>query len=202
LLWYKYVEQSGFATADFSVAGNNGQNVCGWTTGPGSSKAATNVSACGFMVDATSNSTWAATDFSYSMWVNPTGTPGTQYPLFLVQLITNAYMVLAINSTNQLEFMAHYPTSSLAGGVITPAAWQMVSFTYKASTGKMTLYINGAQVATTNLISAFTDGTIYIGGTGAFVGAGHLPGSIADTRIYSTELTAANVLAIYNAGAQ
>jgi hypothetical protein len=202
LLWYRYTEQTGFSTHDYSAAGNNGSNVCGWAAGPGSADAATNVTSCGYMTDASSPSTWAAGDFSYSLWVNPTGTPGSQYPLVMAQSGSNGYMMLAINSSNQLEFLAHYGTPSVAGGTITPGSWQMVTFTYNHTSGKMVLYINGVQVGTTTLISSFTNGVIYIGGSGPFIGSGFMPGSIADTRIYSSELSPTDVANIYAAGAQ
>lgn len=200
-LWYKYVEGSGTTTADFSVARNNGQGVTGWIAGPNADGAVV-ISTDG--VNSTTNSTWSAGDFSYSLWVKPSGTPGTFYPLVEVQYFSSGSqhgMDLAINSSNQLVFMAKYPTVLLTGSFVTPAAWQMVSFTYNHTSGLMTLYLNGAPAGNASLVSAFTDGLIYIGGDGAF-GRAIFLGDIADTRIWNSELSAADIAAIFAAGAQ
>lgn len=199
LIWYKYPEGSGFVTQDFSPANNQGHNIQGWTIGPTGGGA---ISFSGGITDSANPSTWAATDFSYSMWVNPTGTPGVAYPLLEVLSAFQHVMGFYINSSNVLEFMAVYPTVIFSGGTVTPGVWQMVTFTYNSTSGVMTIYLNGIQTATHTAITSFVgDGVIYEGGDGAF---GHPTffGDMADYRIWSVELTAQNVLDIFNAGAQ
>jgi hypothetical protein len=200
-IWYKYVEGTGSTTVDFSAAGNNGQSITGWTTGP-TGDGAVIISTAG--LNSTSNSSWASGDFSYSLWIKQTGTPSSFFPLIEVQFFSGGSqhgMVLAVNSSNNLEFMAVAPTVIATHGTIAPGVWQMVTFTYNHTTGLMTIYLNGVSQGSTTTVSSFTDGLIYIGGDSAFGGV-TFAGDIADTRIWSQELAAADVLNIFNAGAQ
>lgn len=209
LLWYKFPEGSGSTTVDFSVAGNDGQNIGGnitWSTGPtgGGALAYTGTIAGVEGFHATNPATWGATDFSYSIWVQPTGTPSSGNFYDLIQSHTNlgGTMNLAIDSSNDIKFQAVTHTNSGGAGTVVPGAWQMITITYNSSTGLMTFYLNGVSKGTSTIAGPFADsGEIDIGCQFA-VATNSLAGKLADVRIWSTQLTADDVANLYANGAQ
>lgn len=199
-LWYKFPEGSGFVTVDFSAAGNNGSSIPGWTTGPDGDGAVTGQ----FLTD--NSSVCCAGDFTYSLWINPSGTPSSTTFILLELLNTSTFgheFDLIISASKHLEFMGVYPTVlGTSSGIITFGVWTMVSFTYISATGVMVFYINGVPSGTaTATTAALPSGNIYPGGDGAF-GHSAFTGDIADLRIWSTALSATDILNIFNAGAQ
>ena len=211
ILWYKFVEGTGTTTQDFSGAGNNGVGIHGtlsWSTGPSGGGAVTfTTTTGGNTIECNHPSTWAAGDFSYSLWVNPTGTPAPATFFDMVQALVvtpffGAGMNFTIDSSNNLQFQAQAYTDDAGDGAVTPGTWQMVTMTYSRSTHLMSFYVNGVLAGSSSVATSFSDGiNIQIGGQGAL---GHFTyvGSMADVRIYGSQLTAQNVLDIFNAGAQ
>ena len=205
-LWYKFTEGSGTTTQDYSPAGNNGTGIFAgatWSTGPtGNGALALSGSTS---VHSTSGSTWAASDFSYSMWIKTSSTPtGGNFYDFLCSFNVSPFgpaMNLFIDSTNALIFANNLNLNAASAGAVTQGAWQMITITRNVGAQTMTFYVNGVSAGTVSMVDLLADGTpIYIGGSG---GSGNtLQGQIADVRIWSVELSAQNVLDIYNAGAQ
>lgn len=199
-IWYKYPEGSGFVTSDFSPANNEGTDISGWATGP------TGGGAISGSVTGHDLSTFSACDFTYSTWVKPTGTGAASFILFEClnfSVESNHHLVLAINSSNELTFMANYPTViGTSAGIVTFSVWSMISFTYASATGVMNFYINGVPAGTaTASASALATSEIFIGGDPV---SGHstFAGDLADSRIWSQALTAQNILDLFNGGAQ
>ena len=200
-IWYKYPEGSGFVTADFSPANNEGTDITGWTTGPTGGGA---ISSPTIGHDA---SIYPAGDFTYSTWVKPSGTVGAaSFILFETlnfAIDFNHHLDLTINASNQLAFMGVYPTVlGTSSGTVTFGVWSMISFTYVSATGVMNFYINGAFAGTaTGMTPALATGGVYIGGDQV---AGHttFAGDLADSRIWSQALTAQNISDLFAAGAQ
>lgn len=86
------------------------------------------------------------------------------------------------------------------------AVWYMVSVSYDNGSlaNDPVIYINGASVALTE--AATPTGTIYTGTSadlyiGDYTATYNPNGQVADLRVYNTILSAADILAIYNAGA-
>ena len=108
-----------------------------------------------------------------------------------------------VNSTTTTGCAASTVTYGGAGNA-TSIGWQMVSMTYDGTSAY--LYVNGVSVAgpcTYSTYGTLTGTTLRIGcyNTGSTCSStnGALKGEIADVRIYSRVLTAAELLAIYNA---
>lgn len=207
LLWYKFTEGTGTTTHDYSAAGNNGAGIFGpvvtWSTGPTGNGAILINGLSG--VHSNSGSSWAATDWTYSLWINPTSTPssGNFYDL-LMTFVTSPFgpsMNLFIDETNALAFANNLNAYAAQAGSVTPSVWQMVTLTYDISTFLMTFYINGISAGTVSMVDSLDDGTpIYVGGFGSVNNT--FEGKMADVRIYNECLSPADVLAVYNAGAQ
>lgn len=202
-LWYKFPEGTGTTTVDFSAAGNNGTGVFGnvnWATGPTGGGALVYTGGPSF--HSTSNSSWAAGSFSYSLWVETTGAPtATNFFDLIFAFGFPSQMNFTIDSGLLLKFQASVHTNTgTSTSAITAATWTMVTFTFDQPTGTMSFYINGVLQGTGTTAATFTDGLIYIGGSGP-VGS-YFAGTLADVRIWSLALTPINVANIFAAGAQ
>ncbi|HEV2695511.1 MAG TPA: LamG-like jellyroll fold domain-containing protein [Verrucomicrobiae bacterium] len=92
---------------------------------------------------------------------------------------------------------------SAPGGALTANVFQHVALTYDKGTGVATIYCNGAVVAQQSFgqFTPLTSYDFYIGLRPAGEGVHSFPGEIDESAVYNRALSAAEIAAIYNAGA-
>jgi len=142
------------------------------------------------------------TDVSIEMWLKYAGSFSTNQVFFSRYKDGNNRMPIFVSSsTRKIAF------ENIVGGVnraiysdatINPGSWYHLVFSCGA--GGMKMYVNGVQQTSTN---ATTDCFSTIAATvsndiGAHNSSAYFPGTIDSTRIYSRELTAAEILSNYN----
>jgi len=136
---------------------------------------------------------------------------GTLFDLFGSGTNETFYLYFVAGSAQKIELAVS--TSATAGtwrttnNVVTDTGlWYMVTVTYNngSLSNDPIFYINGASVAITETstptgtIDTGTSSDFYIGDPGATFNPN---GRVADLRVYNTILSAADILALYNAGA-
>jgi len=148
-----------------------------------------------------------------SIWIkhDDLADDGTLFVFYGAGTNETFYLYFVAGSAQKMEL--YVSTSATAGtwrtssDVITSTAvWYMVTITYDNSslTNDPIFYVNGASVGITETstptgtIDAGTSADLYIGDPGATFNPN---GKVADLRIYNSILSAADILAIYNAGA-
>jgi hypothetical protein len=85
-----------------------------------------------------------------------------------------------------------------APGIVTAGVWQHVAFTYDKATGLERLYRNGIEVASKNIGSLITQTTFALN-IGRRFGGDTFQGRLDELSLYNRALSAAELLAIYNA---
>jgi hypothetical protein len=146
-------------------------------------------------------------DFTVELWMKSTKGAGTGTSWFSGAGLVDAD-VAGVNTDFGLSLLANGriavgtgspDTSALSTGSYIDGAWHHVVMTRVKSTGVMTLFVDGAQVAqaTGGTQSLTGSGTVSFGRvqTGAF-----FTGSLDEIAFYSAALTPAQVLAHYRAG--
>lgn len=111
--------------------------------------------------------------------------------------------------TLKLRFDSHWSTTNGAwkttSNVLTAGAWHHICLTYDggATTNNPIMYINGVSKAMTRLTAPAgtyrTDTNADLYASGPFTGFA-MAGNVADLRVYSSILSAAQVAALYNDG--
>ncbi len=131
-----------------------------------------------------------AADFTVSAWVKPATTSagavfsqdGTNDSAFLLYPTTSGWEI-GMNTGGTTSWTYNYVT----GGTVQPGAWSQLTLTYTASTGVMTLYVNGLQTTTlTDTTPPTTTGPFQIGdyqNTGAHTN--FFNGQIADIQTFA-----------------
>jgi hypothetical protein len=144
-------------------------------------------------------------------WVNPSQAPGPGGIYAIVakwgqSAFTDAYELSLYNNGSTLSFLSGIgvPGSGdggLSGGVGAVNAWTHVAMSYDAATGINRLYVNGVQVSQRSRPGGITSSNVNveIGREGSY-GIRHFRGRIDEVQIYGRALTAAEILAIFNAG--
>lgn len=102
--------------------------------------------------------------------------------------------------TNAGAAVFRYNNVSTSGGTLTARAWHHIAVTWSLETGKATAYLNGAQVAQSNITGpTLVDATLI--SIGHKWGSAQLNGMIDDFAILSTAIDANQVKAIYESNA-
>jgi len=144
-------------------------------------------------------------DFTLECWINTTtsslsGTSAYQgNPLMwaYTSSTTNGFALSVLN--NKAAFFTGNPDVSITGSsTINTGNWVHVIVARSGNTGRKSLYVNGILEAsgsdTTNILNAYPSITIGGDGINAFYN-----GNIANVKVYSRVLSAAEVLQNYNA---
>ena len=121
------------------------------------------------------------------------------------------YVIFPTGATQKIELLVDASGSpgqwrSTNNVVTSTATWYMITVTYDRSSlsNDPIFYVNGSSVAITELlaptgtIDTGTNSDLYIGDPGATYNPN---GLVADLRVYNTIMSAADILALYNAGA-
>jgi alpha-tubulin suppressor-like RCC1 family protein len=150
----------------------------------------------------------SATEFSAEAWVNWAGGASFKQPIFDFGSSSSNYMYLTPASSltgNTMLFEIHTTAGTVAqvtATKLTEKAWKYVAVT-ETSTGTLVLYVNGAEVgkttgATISPSSLGSSPTDYLGKS--LVSADpKFKGSLSNVVFYKKALSAARVLAHYNA---
>lgn len=93
-----------------------------------------------------------------------------------------------------------YNSVTTSAGTLTARSWQHIAVTWSLETGKATAYLNGIQIAQSNITGPVTlDGTSI--SVGSWWGSEQINGMIDDFAILSTAIDANQVRAIYESNA-
>jgi RHS repeat-associated protein len=204
--WWNLTQPSGTTVPDASGSGNQATATGVTWAGNAASFAGTSgqqIATAGPVISTTSSFTVAA-------WANLAGNTTASQTVVSQDAGTDAGFYLKYYpGTGGWEFSRPQtdttnPTDSNANAATTAAAgtWTFLTGTYNASTGAMTLYVNGAAAGTaTDTTPIAAAGPLAIGRS-KWDGSDTdwLHGSVADVQAYSTALTAAQVQALYQAG--
>jgi hypothetical protein len=93
-----------------------------------------------------------------------------------------------------------YNSVTTSAGTLTARSWQHVAMTWSLETGKATAYLNGIQVAQSNITGPVTLDSTSLS-LGSWWGVEQINGSIDDFAILSTAIDANQVRAIYESNA-
>ncbi len=136
---------------------------------------------------------------SVSVWAYPTftSTSTTGYIFSSVGAASNRFYITYIPSSGGLSVTRGNPQSSFGLGNTSLNNWYYITLAWNSS--MMYGYLNGNLVAS----SSYTNASVQGGGStiGAFLNSAVqlFPGKIDDVRIYNRTLSAAEVMALYNA---
>jgi large repetitive protein len=216
--WWPLNQTSGKTVPDASGAGHTA--TASGVTWSGGAENGGVVSTAGPVLDTTGS-------FTVSAWVNPTITSGTQTAVSqngqLCQPdtpptcpITNSAFTLGFAPAGQFgltpswSFGRPLTTSSSSGFASatssagpTAGTWTHLVGVYNASTGAMTLYVNGASAGTaTDTTPTSSNGKLTIGQGETVEGSGYtsFDGGVSDVQVYQQALTSAQVTALYGQG--
>jgi subtilisin-like proprotein convertase family protein len=136
-------------------------------------------------------------------WISVTNTPGTTNTGFFSSSVgSNGCLYANIVDTN---FVSHEIYS--APGLLQSNVYQHVALTFNTNSGIAALYLNGTNVATTNLYTngvAFvpkTDGDLLLGRDMTLSTNNYYGGQMDEMSLYSRALSLAEISAIYQASA-
>ncbi|WP_406441884.1 DUF6531 domain-containing protein [Streptomyces sp. NBC_00631] len=204
--WWKLDDGENPSAGDHSGAGNAGtlNASTSWSTENGGSAVfagAGQIATGGPVVDTTKS-------FSLSAWAKITSTPtGTWQTVMAQQGTQAAGFSLDYNPTAGRWAFDRATTDvaspTLAGATSTAAptlnTWTHLVGTYDASSGKMTLYVNGtAQNTATDTTPIASSGAFVIGrGYTAGAAAQYFNGSVSNVQTYNRVLSAAEVAALH-----
>ncbi len=214
-------KMNGNAT-DSSGNGNNGTPGGGVTATTGQNGVASNAysfngSHTGSVgvINAGTNTSLTFTDnFTISAWIRPTGYQLDEYFTLKNGIVARGpastyNYALQLRDSTTVSFIKRAGTEGLLHYHFTvPSltnAWSLVTATI--SSGRVTMYRNGAVVGSPqqilgNPIAGAANDVLYIGSATPSSRYTHFIGSIDDVRIYNRALPAADVAALYTAGAQ
>jgi RHS repeat-associated protein len=149
-----------------------------------------------------------ASDFSVSAWVDPVALTSTGWQTFVVQqgsqqgglyleydATTGKWaFTRALSDTANASFVHAESGSAAVAG-----AWTHLVGTYKASTGALTLYVNGVVNGTATDTTPFASGGALAIGHGFYNGAvnNYANGQVADVQIYSRTLASTDASTLY-----
>jgi hypothetical protein len=143
------------------------------------------------------------TEFSFSFWVYPMDTEGSNYESVLTSRSTYIGYVAYIDPSNNWLFVLGTGSSwvNLSGPSVTFAQWTHICITRDSSTNGMKLYINGS-LYTQQTVSSYSPNTTYpfrIGaGTTETTPSYYYQGQIHDLRFYNHVITSGEVTSVYN----
>jgi len=211
VLWWKMNDGSGTTiTAD---VGPNGTTDGTWTTGPGGTGTA--LSFNGSSQDASSNTTiaYGATAITVTFWLNLDTTSGTQVILESSSNYNsnnNCFILFCDAGTFEAGIQASAGYRAETVTAPSTGTWVHIAAVYdnnaSGGNGDIKLYFNGVEQTLTVALNTksttgnFASQTLYVMARGA--SSLFTSGDMDDLRVYAGELSAAQILAIYNAGAQ
>jgi len=200
-------EGSGSSTIDASGNGNAGAwsgtpagNNNTYYTGGKVGTYAGNFDGSTNYIDMGSSAALASSNFTISAWVSAVNFPGTPY---IVSKITGNYGYSLQSKSNGLPRLLIGNGSTnpgISGGTKPLTTWTFVVATYTSVPSVSgNLYMNGIDIA-----SATSMGVINYSGVpdltiGGISGSSQWAGSIDEVRIYNRALSAAEIMALYNA---
>ncbi len=150
------------------------------------------------------NGTIETNAYSWSFWMKPTAWPAANNGILTESSTSpgSPYMIEQSNGTNRVQFSNDGGIASYA--VYAPAtlnAWQHIVGTFNYVTGTISIYKNGALVASKKeplpILGRFTNGDMFIG---FFQTNEYFQGSIANVQIYNSSLSQSQVLQLYQEG--
>jgi len=207
--WWKLDDGESPTAADFSGTGNVGtvNASTNWSSDNGGSAVfagAGQIATAGTVVN-------TAKSFSVAAWAKITSTPTGSWQTVISQQGSKAAgFSLDYNPTagrwafDRATTDVAAPTLAGANSTAAPAlnTWTHLLGTYDASTGKMTLYVNGvAQGTATDTTPIASTGALAIGrGYAAGAAAQYFNGSISKAQVYNRVLTAAEASSLYSGG--
>jgi RHS repeat-associated protein len=203
--WWQLTQPSGTAVPDASGLGNAGTagSAVSWTGNAATFNGSTaQIATAGPVLDTTGS-------FTVSAWVNPT--TATAWAAAVSQDATeNSGFQLQYDATTsgwaferKSSDTSDPPTiRAVSSGDATLGSWQYVAATYDASTGLMTLYVNGTAQGTATDPTPYAANGPLVMGRGQYAGAtaDYFNGSISDVQVYQRVLPAAQVSALYALG--
>ncbi len=210
-------KMNGNAT-DSSGNGNNGTPGGGVTATTGQNGLASNAytfsgATNGVINAGTGSSLTLANNFTISAWIRPTGYQGsTSFGLtngIVARGPASTYnYALQVTNSTQIAFVKRSGLENLLFTTFNVPSltnvWTHVTVTITGMNA--TLYRNGTLVSSTpvngNAIAGVNGDVMYIGSMSASTPSTQFIGSIDDVRIYNRALPAADVAALYTAGAQ
>ena len=200
-------ETAGTTAADASGLGHPGTATAVTWSGDNGGSAAFNGSTSQIATGVPVMNT--AGNFTVSAWVYLTSNTANNIVLSQNGSQQSGFDLRYQKSSNRWVFgrwnadIANAPTFITASsGTLVPAlnTWTQLAASYTASTGLMTLYVNGvAMTATGTDTTPINAGGAFLIGHGEFNGAAtsFFNGSISDVQTYNTVLTAAQIASIY-----
>lgn len=214
LAHWKLDEGSGVSTADSSGAGHTGtlQNGLSSTWSSGTRAPTTFPNPFGLIFDSSDDyiTTTGTPDnggsITLAAWVYPTDTsPGNKLivgTMSSLDTVNNGYSLYLIrgNNGNSLNFIYTSGTQGAGMGTLSTFpnnTWTHVAAVYKdtvSSNNQVTLYINGVApdgTGNSNPFRVISSGTAKLGGFG--VGTDYFGGVIDDVRVYSRDLSTAEI---------
>jgi hypothetical protein len=206
---WKFDETSGLTASDASGNGRNATLSTGASFAAGRLSNALSLNGTNGKASASVGGTSA---FTYAAWIKPSGFGGGGYGRIMSRESTagfdDFYFLVNNSSTRTLSASLFNDAGTESSVVAAPNAlvlnaWQHVAISYNdASDRKMRVYINGVetsyqkQTALTGTLKLTTN-ALSIGNRAASDRG--LPGLIDDARVYNRALSAAEVLALFNA---
>ncbi len=216
--YWKFDEGTATSTIDSSGNGNTGTLIGGtWTSGKVGGALSFN-GTMGQYVDAGDPAPLQlAGSFTISAWINPSAFPGTDDNPILDKRDNGPACSFALNVTRDNGSEQVYVQAATPGNACTPSAymgqryttatiaagqWYHVAGVFNAASQTLDIYLNG--LINDGILSGTIPSSLY-NSTGPLqvaqriYDANYFQGSIDDVRLYSRALTAAEVLALYNA---
>lgn len=144
-------------------------------------------------------------DVAVTAWVNPAGSPGFDGMVIARNAVTSGGSTQnwGINQqSNQVDARVEGGPVDSAAGSLPAGQWSHVALVYDGVNGSKTIYINGAEAATTTapVDIEWTSGGIWNIGDDPCCGGREWAGLMDDVAIYNTFLSASDISTIYNNG--
>ena len=195
--YWKFDETSGATSTDSSGNGNNGTLVNGPSWVSGKVGGALSFNGTTQYVSVADNTSLNLTNaITISFWLYQTSNYAPDgYIVTIYKNDMNGYMPRINNGTFDVAMAGNYHRNS--GGAARLNTWLLGTITYDGTT--ITNYINGVAVASSSFFA-----TINASGSALIIGSRggsteFYTGLIDDIRIYSRALSAAEIMALYNA---
>jgi len=151
-----------------------------------------------------------ARSFTVAAWVKLADNTTIRKAVGAVGEQQDAFELRYDNDINKWRFVMKYADAASAGGAAanstsTPTlnTWTHLAGVYDASTGAMSLYVNGTRQGTASNTTPFTTRGPLLIGAGIYndIRGNYWKGGISDVQVYSRALTGSEVASVYGASA-